>query len=364
MGFNCGIVGLPNVGKSTIFNSITSAKAIVANYPFTTIDTHTGIVTVPDERLRILSNIFKSPKVIPTHIDFVDIAGLVKGANKGEGLGNQFLSHIREVDAIAHVVRCFDNENVVHTYGDVNPVRDVEIVETELILKDIEAVQKNISELEKQSKSGDKKIRHSTEVCQKLKNHLSTGKLARVLFLDEEEKELSCHLHLLTAKPIMFIANADEEGLTHGSDYIKSLEALAVQRGSIVLVVDGEMECEIADMAYEERESFLSDLGIKESGLDKVIKEGYRLLNLITFFTHNEKELRAWTVAKGTKAPQAAGKIHTDFEKGFIKAEVIKIPDLVSSSSETSLRDKGLLHIHGRDYEVQDGDVILFRFNV
>jgi GTP-binding protein YchF len=358
MGFNCGIVGLPNVGKSTIFNAITSAKAIVANYPFTTIEPHSGVVPIPDERLSVLAKILEPPKVIPTNIEFVDIAGLVKGSNKGEGLGNQFLAHIREVDAVVHVVRCFENDNIIHTYGSVEPIRDVEIVETELILKDIETIQKNLSELAKQSKSGDKKVRHGIEV------HLSTGKLARMLNLDEEEKELSCHLHLLTAKPIMFIANVDEEGLTLGNNNIKTLEELAVRRGAIVLVVDGEMEAEIADMSYHERETFLADLGIKQSGLDKVIQDGYRLLDLITFFTHNEKELRAWTVKRGTKAPQAAGKIHSDFEKGFIKAEVVKIKDLVETSQEAVLRERGLVHIHGKDYEIVDGDVVFFRFNV
>ncbi|MBU1299962.1 MAG: redox-regulated ATPase YchF [Bacteroidetes bacterium] len=364
MGFNCGIVGLPNVGKSTIFNAITSAKAIVANYPFTTIEPHSGVVPVPDERLNVLAKILQPPKIIPTNIEFVDIAGLVKGANKGEGLGNQFLAHIREVDAVVHVVRCFENDNVVHTYGSIDPKRDVEIVETELILKDIETIQKNLSELERQSKSGDKKVRHAMDVCRKLEDHLSTGKLAKMLNLNEEEKALACHLHLLTAKPVMFIANVDEEGLTKGNEYIRVVEELAVHRGSTVLVVDGEIEAELADISYEEREAFLSDLGIKESGLDKVIHNGYWLLDLITFFTHNQKELRAWTVKKGTKAPQAAGKIHSDFEKGFIKAEVIKIKDLVAVGSESALREKGLLHIQGKEYQVEDGDVVFFRFNV
>lgn len=364
MGFNCGIVGLPNVGKSTIFNAITSANSAVGNFPFTTKEPHSGVVAVPDERLTILAKIFKPPKVIPTTIEFVDIAGLVKGANKGEGLGNQFLSHIREVDAIAHVVRCFGGENVVHPYGSVDPKRDIEIVETELILKDIETIQKNLQELERQSKSGDKKVRHAIEVCQKLKNHLGEGKLARMLNMDDEEKELACHLNLLTAKPVMFIANVDEEGLTKGNDFLEIVEQLAVHRGSKVMAVDGEMEAEIADLKYDEREKFLKDLGISESSLDKVIKEGYWLLDLITFYTHNEKELRAWTVKKGTKAPKAAGKIHTDFERGFIKAEVIKLKELIAVGSDAALREKGLLHIHGKDYSIEDGDVVLFRFNV
>lgn len=364
MGFKCGIVGLPNVGKSTIFNAITSASSPVGNFPFTTKEPHIGVVNVPDERLNELESIFKPPKVIPTVLEFVDIAGLVKGANKGEGLGNQFLSHIREVDAIAHVVRCFKNDNVVHSYGDVDPKRDIEIIETELILKDLETIDKNLIDLERQAKSGDKKIKHTIEVCKKLKDHLSTGKLARVLPLDEEEKELAYQLHLLTSKPVMFIANTDEEGLLGANDYIKIVEELAVYRGSTVIVVDGEMEAEIADMSYQEREKFLNDLGIKESSLDKIIKQGYFILDLITFYTHNEKELRAWTVKKYTKAPKAAGKIHSDFERGFIRVEVMKYKDLIKLRSEITLKELGLLEVHGKDYEIQDGDVVYFRFNV
>lgn len=364
MGFNCGIVGLPNVGKSTIFNAITSANSPVGNFPFTTKEPHIGVVNVPDERLNELEPIFKPPKIIPTILEFVDIAGLVKGASKGEGLGNQFLSHIREVDAIAHVVRCFENDNVIHSYGEVDPKRDVEIIETELILKDLETIEKNMAELERQAKSGDKKVKHTIEVCKKLKDHLSTGKLAKVLPLDEEEKDLACQFQLLTSKPVMFVANTDEEGLLKGNSYIKIVEDLAVYRGSTVIVVDGEMEAEIADMPYQEREKFLYDLGIKESSLDKIIKQGYFILDLITFYTHNEKELRAWTVKKGTKAPKAAGKIHSDFEKGFIKVEVMKYKDLIKLKSEVTLKEMGLLEVHGKDYEIQDGDVLYFRFNV
>ncbi|RCK77719.1 MAG: GTP-binding and nucleic acid-binding protein YchF [Ignavibacteriae bacterium] len=364
MGFKCGIVGLPNVGKSTIFNAITSANSLIGNFPFTTKEPHIGVVNVPDERLNELEKIIKPPKVIPTILEFVDIAGLVKGASKGEGLGNQFLSHIREVDAIAHVVRCFKNDNVVHSYGSVDPKRDIEIVETELILKDIETIEKNLSDFERQAKSGDKKIKHNIEVCKKLKEHLSTGKLARMLNLDDEEKELACTFQLLTSKPVMFIANSDEDGLLYGNDYIRIVEELAVHRGSTVIVVDGEMECEIADMNYEEREKFLNDLGIRESSLDKIIKQGYFILDLITFYTHNEKELRAWTVRKGTRAPKAGGKIHSDFEKGFIKVEVVKYKDLIQIKSESLLKEKGLLEVHGKDYIVQDGDILYFRFNV
>lgn len=364
MGFKCGIVGLPNVGKSTIFNAITSGNSLIGNFPFTTKEPHLGVVNVPDERLKELERIFNPPKVIPTILEFVDIAGLVKGASKGEGLGNQFLSHIRDVDAIAHVVRCFENDNVIHSYGTVDPKRDIEIVETELILKDIETIDKNLSELERQAKSGDKKVKHNIEVCRKLKEHLSTGKLARMLNLDEEEKELACNFNLLTSKPVMFVANADEDGLLNGNDYIKIVEELAVYRGSTVIVVDGEMESEIADLNYEEREKFLKDLGIQKSSLDKIIKQGYFILDLVTFYTHNDKELRAWTVKKGTKAPQAGGKIHSDFERGFIKVEVIKYKDLIQVKSENLLKEMGLLEVHGKDYIVQDGDILYYRFNV
>ncbi|MDI6766812.1 MAG: redox-regulated ATPase YchF [Bacteroidota bacterium] len=364
MGFNCGIVGLPNVGKSTLFNAITAAGAKVANYPFTTIEPQTGVVAVPDQRLEMLAKIFKPPKVIPTTIGFVDIAGLVKNASKGEGLGNQFLSHIREVDAIAHVVRCFKNEDVSHIESDLDPKRDIEIVETELLLKDLETVEKKLHEAEKKAKSGEKKIKQEVEFYIKLKNYLASGKPARTFSLHEEEKNYFNSLHLLTIKPVMYVANVGEDGLTRENDYIKAVLEIARNEGAKMVLVDAEMEAEIADMPYQEREDFLKDLGLSESGLDKVIHEGYALLNLITFFTHNEKELRAWTVTKGTKAPQAAGKIHTDFERGFIRAEVIKYSDLLKYGSEHALREKGHLAVHGHDYVVEDGDVIFFRFNV
>ncbi len=364
MGFACGIIGLPNVGKSTIFNAMTSARAAVANYPFTTIEPHAGVVAVPDKRLDILASIFKPPKVVPTTLEFVDIAGLVKGASKGEGLGNQFLSHIRNVDAIAHVVRCFEDENVAHVTGIIDPKRDVEIVEAELIIKDLDTVEKKLHELEKKVKSGEKKVKLEFDVCQKLRDHLSGGRLTRSLPLEREEKEFIHHLHLLTNKPMMYIANVGEEALTHETEFVKAVKAIAAQQGAKAIEVCGKIEAEIADMPYQEREIFLQDLGLKESGLDKVLREGYALLNLITFFTHNEKELHAWTIPNGTKAPQAAGKVHSDFEKGFIRAEVMRYADLEKFGSEHAAREKGLLAIHGHDYIVLDGDVIYFRFNV
>jgi len=364
MGFKSGIIGLPNVGKSTLFNAITAAAAKVANYPFTTIDPQVGMVAVPDTRLDDLSKIFASPKVIPTTLEFVDIAGLVKHASKGEGLGNQFLAHIREVDAIGHVVRCFQNEDVAHIEADLDPKRDVEIIETELLLKDFETVEKKRNETEKKAKSGEKRIKHEVEFYTRLAGHISQGKTARSFRVHDEEQEWFAQLCLLTIKPVMFIANVDEEGLLGENVYIRALREVAQARDAKMIILDAAMEAEISPMPYQEREDFLKDLGVAESGLDKVIHEGYILLNLITFFTHNEKELRAWTITRGTKAPQAAGKIHSDFEHGFIRAEVIKYTDLVRSGSEYIMREKGQFAVHGHDYEVQDGDVIFFRFNV
>jgi ribosome-binding ATPase len=364
MGFKCGIVGLPNVGKSTLFNAITAAGAKVANYPFTTIEPQVGVVAVPDKRLDDLAKIFKPPKVIPTTIEFVDIAGLVKNASKGEGLGNQFLAHIREVDAISHVVRCFKNEDVAHIESELDPKRDVEIVETELLLKDLETVEKKIHETEKKAKSGEKKVKQEVDFYSKVRDHIARGKSARSFFPNEDVREWFYHLHLLSTKPVMFIANVDEDGLLTENDYIRSIRELAKAEGAKLAIVDAGMEAEIASMPYQEREDFLKDLGLAESGLDKVIHEGYALLNLITFFTHNEKELRAWTITRGTKAPQAAGKIHSDFEKGFIRAEVLKYTDLMKFGSEHAAREKGHFAAHGHDYVVEDGDVMFFRFNV
>jgi len=364
MGFSCGIVGLPNVGKSTLFNAITAAGAKVANYPFTTIEPQVGIVQVPDARLDKLMGIFKPPKLLPTTIEFVDIAGLVKDASKGEGLGNQFLSHIREVDAIAHVVRCFENKDVAHVEEGLDPKRDVEIIQTELLLKDLDTVEKKLHEVAKKVKTGDKKVRLEIDFLSRLKEHLGTGKTAHAMTVHENEHEFFRCLFLLSSKPVMYVANTDEGGLIHDTNCLKAVKEIAQRESTMVIVVDAEIEAEITGMAYEEREDFLRDLGLSESGLDKVIREGYSLLNLITFFTHNEKELHAWTIRRGTKAPQAAGKIHSDFERGFIRAEVMKYADLERLGSEHLLKEKGLLAVHGHDYVVEDGDVMYFRFNV
>lgn len=365
MGFACGIVGLPNVGKSTLFNALAAGRANVANYPFCTIDPNVGIATVPDSRLQRLAEIYHPPKVVPTTLEFLDIAGLVKGASKGEGLGNQFLSHIRTVDAVAHVVRCFEDPNIVHVNGAINPKYDIEIVEAELILKDLETVEKKISEIEKRVKAGDKKAAQEAEFSNTVRNFLLAGKLARILApKNDEERSWMREMHLLTDKPVLYVCNIHEKDLATDNACVRQVRELAARENSKVVVVCAAVEAEIAELPESERAEFLSGLGLQDSGLSRIIREGYELLQLITFFTSNEKELHAWTVKKGATAPQAAGKVHTDFEKGFIRAEIIKYADLDRHGSEAAVRNAGLLHVEGHDYVVQDGDVMFVRFNV
>ncbi|MEK7819322.1 MAG: redox-regulated ATPase YchF [Bacteroidota bacterium] len=365
MGFNCGIVGLPNVGKSTLFNAITSAGAEAANYPFCTIDPNVGVVAVEDVRMDELLKIYNSVKIVPTSIEFVDIAGLVKGASKGEGLGNQFLSHIRSVDAIAHVVRCFDDPNVIHVDGNVNPKRDIEVIETELIFKDLETVEKKLQEAERKAKTGDKKFRAEADFFIKLQNHLMGSRLARYIKCENDDEKISLRdAHLLTNKPVMYVCNIHEKDLLKSNPYIEQVREIAAIEDAKVVVVSAAVEAEVAELPKEDRAGFLQELGLKESGLQQVIREGMELLKLITFFTAGPKEIHAWTITKGSTAPQAAGAIHSDFEKGFIKAEVIKCDDLFRLRDEVKIKEAGLLHIEGRDYIFEDGDIAHFRFNV
>lgn len=365
MGFTCGIVGLPNVGKSTLFNAITAAGAEVANYPFSTINPNVGVVVVPDHRLERLTEIYRPAKTVPTTLEFLDIAGLVRGASKGEGLGNQFLSHIRNVDAIAHIVRCFDDPNIVHVDGSINPKRDIEIVETELIVKDLESVEHKFAEAEKHAKSGDKKSKDEIAFYSRVRDHLLNGRLARYFTIHtDEERHWLRDLHLLTNKPVMYVCNVHEKHYTTETDYITQVREIAAKESAKVVIISAEVEAEVAELPKPEREPFLHELGLQESGLNQVIREGYDLLHLITFFTVNPKELHAWTVPRGTAAASAAGVIHTDFEKGFIRAEIMKFSDLNRLGSEHALKAAGLLHIQGRDYFMEDGDVMFVRFNV
>ena len=362
-----GIVGLPNVGKSTLFNSLTKAGAESANYPFCTIDPNVGVVVVPDERLKLLGDLYHSKKVTPAVIEFVDIAGLVKGASKGEGLGNQFLSNIREVDAIVHVVRCFEDSNVVHVDGNVNPLRDIETINLELIFSDLEILERRIAKVAKGARM-DKDQAKELAMLERVKERLEDGKLAIGFETeDEDEEEYFKNLNLLTAKPVIYAANVGEEDLANdGADNagVQAVREYAKETGSEVFAICAQIEEEISELDDEERQMFLDDLGLKESGLEKLIRASYHLLGLMSFLTSGEDETRAWTIKQGTKAPQAAGKIHTDFERGFIKAEVVNYKDLLENGSLAAAREKGLVRMEGKEYVVQDGDVILFRFNV
>lgn len=370
MGLKCGIVGLPNVGKSTLFNCLTaSMKAEASNYPFCTIEPNVGVVTVLDKRLDELAKIYNPPELVHTAIEFVDIAGLVAGASKGEGLGNQFLSYIREVDAIIHIVRCFESEDIIHVSGSINPRRDIEIIETELILKDIETLENRIVKTSKSIKSGDKKIKEEYETYIALRKHLDSGRLAKY-FIEEYKKNHSydeikhiTSLNLLTDKHVLYAANVDDKSLG-GNEHSKIVEEIASNENEEAIILSVEIEAELAQLEESERDEFLAELGIEEPGLDKLIHTAYHLLGLITFFTAGDKEVRAWTIHKGTKAPQAAGIVHTDFERGFIRAEVFHYDDLIQHGSEHSVKEKGLMKLEGKDYEVQDGDLIYFRFNV
>ena len=362
-----GIVGLPNVGKSTLFNSLTKAGALAANYPFATIDPNVGVVSVPDERIEKLGELYHTKKVTPAVIEFVDIAGLVKGASKGEGLGNQFLSNIREVDAIVHVVRCFEDANVVHVDGNINPLRDIETINLELIFADIEVLERRVAK-QTRAAHNDKKAAKEVDMLKRLIAHLEAGKMAKTFELaDEEEEELYAINNLLTDKPVIYAANVAEDDLADdaaSNPHVQAVREFAKEDGSGVFVICAQIEQEIAELDDDEKAMFLEDLGLSQSGLEKLIKASYDLLGLMSFLTAGEDECRAWTIKKGTKAPQAAGKIHTDFERGFIKAEVVNYKDLLEYGSLAAAREKGLVGMEGKDYVVQDGDVILFRFNV
>ena len=365
MSLTAGIVGLPNVGKSTLFNAITKQSILAANYPFATIEPNQGMVTVPDRRVDFLEQLYKPKKTIPATFEFTDIAGLVAGASKGEGLGNKFLSHIREVDAICEVVRCFNDDNITHVTGNVDPIRDVEIIELELILADLEVVENRLSRMGKKARlSNDKEALAEANLLEKVKETLLANKTIRTLSLTEDEQKILKPFHLLTIKPIIYVANVSEEEITEENEYVKKLKDYALKEGSKVVVICAKIEAELSELEDEERIEFLKEMGIEESGLDKLIKSGYSLLGLETFLTAGPDEVRAWTFKKGMKAPQCAGIIHTDFERGFIKAEIMSFDDLEKYGTEVKVKEAGRLRLEGKEYVMQDGDICYFRFNV